>query len=89
MRLVTWIIAPLAGLALAVALAWFVDGNYMFLLGAVLAPAVTVTYAAAKRVPPRRGWALALGSLVVSIVLIGVALAVFVIWALSGVDDFD
>ena len=58
MRWMTWIVAPLAGVAGAVAVGWLLSGAFAYYLGAALAPVVTATYAAIRGVPLGRTVAL-------------------------------
>ncbi len=88
MRWVTWIIAPLVGLAGAVVIGWWSDADSTYWLGAALAPTVTLAYGALRGVPPSRGLSSAAISFALALVLITLALAVLLFFLLD-FSDFD
>jgi len=79
---VTWVLGPLAGVAGAVVVGAELSGvGFSYLLGAGLAPAVTLLYLKARGAP--RAWASAAISLILALALIAVAVAVLVTFFLD------
>ncbi len=76
MRMVTWFIASLCGLAGAVAVEWCFEAGLVYWLGAALAPSATLMYATAQGAPTAKTLSSAAISLVLALILIGAALIV-------------